>query len=317
MASLDSIRSALAGFSPVELIRGIELTRGRVLGWIGYLLYGLLVFSLVFAARFYVRQTDALARQAVSGLAGVTVEFPYLDPQLFPPRLTMDYLRVLDKGTKEPLLVLKDADVRVSVLPLLLGKLRLSVTSRAYGGLLDLDVTTGMFFSTDWLKVGVRTDMIELETIPQVVKYDKSLKGYATVDISLSGDWSNPLGLSGDFLVQLDGLDMENRFPVVKGPRLAGYKVVLDGSSDNGVFSIRDFDVLSQDGISLKTEGTITVDAADFSKSALDLSGKFLGPPKRLATSILDPKAVGMMQKKQAVPVKVTGVMGNPQVMMR
>jgi type II secretion system protein N len=295
----------------------MEITRARVLGWAGYFIYGLLVFSLVFAARYYVRQTDPLARQAVSGLAGVTVEFPYLEPQLFPPRLTLDYLRVLDKKTKAPLLVLKDADIRISMLSLMLGKLRLSVKSRAYGGLLDFDVTTGMFFNANWLKVGVRTDMIELDTIPQVVNYDKSLKGYATMDVSLSGDWSKPLELEGDFLVQLDGLDMENRFPVVKGARLAGYKILLDGSSDNGVLSIRDFDVLSQDGISLKTEGTITMDKADFSKSGLDLSGKFLGPLERLATSILDPKAVEMMKKKQAVPVKVTGVMGNAQILMR
>ncbi len=135
MNPLNTVRELFAKVPLFGRLSDFEVTRGTVLAGVGYLLFGLVVFCLVFAARYYVVQTDALVREVVGKLDGVTVEFPHLEPQLVPPRVTVEYVRVYHKKTRKPILLLKDTDLRLSFLPLLMGKLSLSATSRAYGGL--------------------------------------------------------------------------------------------------------------------------------------------------------------------------------------
>lgn len=317
MDILTAIRERLTPAAVVDAVMNFRPSRGDLLKAGAYLLYGVMVFSIVFAAKYYVRQTDELARKAVSGLDGVVIEFPYLEPQLFPPRVTLDYLRVLDAKTKKPIVLMRDADVRVSVLPLLMGKASISLTSRMYGGLVEADVTTGAFFNVDRASLDVRMEMVELERIPQVKQYDKSLKGFASIDASLDGEWRFPFAMEGSIVASLDQLDMENRFPVVKGARLKGFDMDIDCVMEDGVWSVARFDLVGKSGISLKSAGTVTVDQQDFNKSVLDMKGSFLGPPNQLATSVLDPKAVEMLKKKQVVPVAVTGMLGSPAVVLR
>ncbi len=317
MNPLNTVRELFAKVPLFGRLSDFEVTRGTVLAGVGYLLFGLVVFCLVFAARYYVVQTDALVREVVGKLDGVTVEFPHLEPQLVPPRVTVEYVRVYHKKTRKPILLLKDTDLRLSFLPLLMGKLSLSATSRAYGGLVDIDLSTGAFFNTDWLSVDVRTEMIDLGTIPQIKSFDRSLKGFLTIDASVQGAVNALLEVEGEVVARLDRLDMENRFPVIKGARLKGFSMNLDCSMEKGVWSFSQLDIVSTDGISLKTAGALSVDAKNFQKSTFEMNGKFLGSPKRLATSVLDPKAVAMMKKKQAVPVQLRGSIANPQVLLK
>lgn len=313
MNILDTIRERLPDLS-LETFRDIEVSRAQAFKWGAYFTFGLLVFSVVFAAKYYVRQTDELAREATGNLENVTVNYSYLDPQLFPPRVTLDYLRIHDKKTKRPILLLKDTDVRLSLFSLFVGKVSLSIDSRMYGGLVEADISTGMFFNTDWISLDVQMDMVELEKIPQVVSYDRTLKGFATVKASLAGEIALPKQMAGDLFVKIDRLGMENRFPVVKGARLEDFTVVADCTSKEGVLTVHDFDLISADGISLKTDGTITVNPKDFNLSTLDMRGKLMSPVKRLATSVLDPKAVKMLKEKKAVKVTMKGTPKSPQI---
>ncbi|BDQ38456.1 hypothetical protein SYK_28160 [Pseudodesulfovibrio nedwellii] len=317
MNPLNTIRERFFSFSLLDSIKGIEISRKKALTWSAYFFFGLIIFSLVFTAKYYVPQVDDMARNATSNLEGITVEFSYLEPQLFPPRVMLDYLRIYEKKPKKPILLLKDTDIRLSLFPLLVGKVSLSIDSRMYGGLMAADISTGMLFNTDWVSVDLKLDMVELEKIPQVKEYDRSFKGFASVETSFDGNIAFPSVMEGDLLVKVDQLDMENRFPIVKGARLSGYKVVLDCSLDDGLMTVRDFDLSDNDGISLKADGTIAIDQSDFNKSLLDLRGKFLGSPARLATSVLDPKVLTMLKKKQAVPVVVVGPLEGPQVLLK
>lgn len=280
------------------------------------LLYGMVVFGIVFAVQYYVRQADDLARKAVADLKGVTVEFSSIEPQLFPPRLTLDFLRVFDGKTKKPILLMKDTDLRLAVLPLFVGKVALSVEGRMYGGLVNAKVSTGSMLDMDWISADVKLDMVELEKIPQMRAYDKSLKGFALIETTFEGNLAAPETLTGEFYAKLDQLDMENRYPVVKGPRLKGFTVNFDCGLKDGLLTVRDLDVKDQTGISLKTDGTVTLDPANFMKSTLALEGKFTGPVARFAVSVLGKKAIGMLKKKQSVKVMVGGSVEQPKVEM-
>lgn len=315
MSVLDTIREKLPSF--VNPIGSVEITRQVVLKWAAYTIYGLIIFALVFAAKYYVQQSDELAREATASLEGVSVEFSYLEPQLFPPRVTLDYLRIYEKKTKKPLLLLKDTDIKLSVFPLLVGKVSLSVQSRLYGGLMNADVATGALFNTGRVSADLKLDMVELEKIPQVKEYDRSLKGFASVETSFGGELAVPSSIEGDFLLKIDQLDMENRFPIVKGARLKDFKVVLDCTHLDGLLTVRDFDLTSKDGISLKSEGTVAVNESDFNKSELDMKGKFIGPLNRLAASVLDPKVVALLKNKKAVPLTIKKSLDSPKLELR
>ncbi|MEF2231526.1 MAG: hypothetical protein V3571_11405 [Pseudodesulfovibrio sp.] len=282
-----------------------------------YFLYGTLVFSLIFCAKYYIRQTDTLARAAVAGLQGVTVEFSRLEPQLFPLRVTLDYLRVFDAKTLTPLLELNDAEIGLSARKLLTGKIALSLRCRMYGGVAEGAVGTGGLFDFSRMSLDIRADMLEMAKIPQVRDFDKSLKGYVTFEASLDGKPSYPLLMEGNVSATLRQLDMENRFPVVKGARLAGYDLTVDCAMDNGVFDFGKLDVTGANGVSLQTEGRVKVDPADFGKSVIEMKGSIAGPAGTFATSVIDPKAVAMLNKKQAVPIGITGSISNVIIRVR
>lgn len=317
MSMIDTIRDYLSPAGLADLAASLRPTRSGVLKGGGYFLFGVVVFAVVFAAKFAVRQADEYARTAVANLQGVIIEFPYLEPQLFPPSVTLDYLRIKDRKTKKQILAMKDVDLRISMLPLLMGKGSVSVTSRMFGGLVDATVSTGALFNTDWISADIVLDMVELQRIPQVKGYDKTLKGFASLTTSFEGKWRSPGGMSGDLYANLAQLDMENRFPVIKGPRLKGFRVDLDCSLEDDVLTVRDFDLKDNGGISLKSDGTIVLAMNNFNKSQLKMQGRFIGPPNRVATSVLAPKAVEMMKKKQAVPVSILGTMGRPDIKIK
>lgn len=67
------------------------------------------------------------------------------------------------------------------------------------------------------------------------------------------------------------------------------------------------------DAISLKIEGSFAVNQQDFNQSVIDMKGEFIGGAEQLATSVLDPKAVEMIMKKQAVPVWQKGLLAAPK----
>ena len=197
MNILDSIREHLAAFSLLDSIKSVELSRKKIMKWAAYTIYGVLAFSLFFTAKYYVLRTDELVREAVGNLDSVSLEFSYLEPRLFPPRVLLEYLRIYEKKTQKPILLLKETEINLSVLPLLVGKVRLSVISRMYGGMMEADVSTGSLFNTEWVNVDLFLDMIELEKVPQVKEYDRTFKGFATVNASLRGEWASPLGMEG------------------------------------------------------------------------------------------------------------------------
>ncbi len=158
--------------------------------------------------------------------------------------------------------------------------------------------------------------MIDLGTIPQIKSFDRSLKGFLTIDASVQGAVNALLEVEGEVVARLDRLDMETVSGDQRSPT-QGFSMNLDCSMEKGVWSFSQLDIVSTDGISLKTAGALSVDAKNFQKSTFEMNGKFLGSPKRLATSVLDPKAVAMMKKKQAVPVQLRGSIANPQVLLK
>jgi type II secretion system protein N len=317
MSMLDAIRERMNPATLLDAVRGFEFTRRGLLVALAYFLYGVVVFAVVFAAKYAVLNADALIREAVARQDAFTVEFSRFEPQILPPRVVLDHLRVLDKKTGQPLLLMGETDLRLSVLPLLVGKVGVSLTSRMYGGVVEADLATGVFFNTDVVNADISLDMVELERIPQVRAYDKSLKGFASVTASLHGEWASPLSMEAELTGRLAQLDMENRVYVVKGARLTGYEVDLDCALNDGVLRVRRLDLSGGDGISLKTEGDIAVNDQDFLQSKLDMTGKFLGPPEALATRVIDPKALAMLRNKQAVNVAVTGTPANPAAVLK
>lgn len=317
MSLLDAIRER-ASFSALwEAVSIWRPTRGGMLQAFLYFLYGALVFSVVLAARYYVRQADTLARATVAGLQGVTVEFPRLEPQLIPPRMTLDYLRVLDAKTGKAVFEIKDVTARFSLPALLVGRLSCYLEGRAYGGVVDAKVSTGAFFSASKGSLDLNLEMIELQRVPQVSEYDKTLTGFVSGQVSLSGEWAAPLGMEGDVLLNLKRLDMDNRFPVVKGSRLAGVDVRLDCSVSKGLVTVRGFDLKSGDTLSLEMVGAITLDESSVLNSKLDLNGQVSGDPSRLANSLLEKRILGMLKKKQPIRVTMSGPMASPRLLAR
>lgn len=315
MSILDSFQK-LSFADLVDTAVSWRPTRRGTFKFFLYLIYGVVVFTVVWCAKFYVRQADTLAREAVAGLEGISVEFPYLEPHLFPPRVTLDYLRVANAKTKKTTFEMRDTDIRLSLFPLVVGKVSFSIKSRMYGGIVEADVSSGALLDFDWISCDLKADMFELERIPQVNVYDRTLKGFGSIDTEIKGVWSAPASMSGDLYLNLAQLNMENRFPVVKGRRLKGYQLDLDCSLEDGLMTVRDLDILSNDGISLKTEGAVTLSGESFEKSTLDMTGKFIGPPNRLATSMIDKKAVVMLKRKQAVKVELVGKIVSPRLQM-
>lgn len=286
-------------------------SRSGVFKFLLYLAYGLVVFFVVWSVKYYVRQADALARKAVAGLDGISVEFSHIEPQLFPPQVVVDYLSIANSKTNKTILKMTDADIRLSLFPLLVGKVSFSIKARIYGGLAEADVTSGALFDFDWISCDLTAEMLELEAIPQVNEYDRTLKGFGSIKTEFKGAWNVPTLISADLYLDLARLDMENRFPIVKGERLKGYRIDLDCSLEQGFVTVRGFDIQSDDGISLQAEGSVTLDGENFGKSKLDLTGKFIGPLNRLATSVIDKKAVAQLEKTQAVKVSVTGTLAS------
>ena len=317
MSVLDTIREKVTLAAVTDAITGIRVTPKGVLKAVAYLIYGMIVFTVVFATKYYVQQADDLARKGVAGLKGITVEFPYLEPRLFPPRVTLDYLRVLDKKTGKTLLVMKDADIKVSPMKLLWGKVAVSFTSRMWGGVVDATISTGSMFNTDWVSLDITTDMVELDKIPQVRDYDETLKGFATLNVSLNGEWKAPLLMEGEVVGTLKQLDMDNRFPVIKGARLKGYDIDIDTFLGDGDLRFERLDVVGENGVAFKASGSIKTDGSNFNKSTLDMKGTFIGPVNLLATSVIDPKAVAMLKKKQALPVVISGNMQSPKITLK
>lgn len=317
MSMIDSIRDFLSPSTLADLAGSLKPTRSGLLRGLGYFLFGAIVFVVVFASKYSVRHADEFARKITADIQPVKVEFSYLAPTLFPPRATLDYVRITDRKTKQPILLMKDVDLRLSVLPLLMGKGSFSIKSRMFGGVVDASFSTGTLFNTDWISGDVSLEMVELQTIPQIKGYDKTLKGFASLEASFEGKWGTPQGMEADLYANLAQLDMENRFPIIKGARLKGFRVDLDCSLADGVITVRDFDLKDSAGISLKSDGTISLAANNFNKSLLKMQGKFIGPPNRVAMSVLDPKAAQMLKKKQAVPVNILGTVGRPNIKMK
>jgi len=313
----DSIRSCLNKETLLDQFRNIEISRGFLIRSCGYLAYGLIVFLMVFTVRYYALQADTLVREAVSGLENVVVEFPHIEPQLLPPRVTVDYLRVYEKKGRKPILLLKDTDIRMSMFPLLIGKASFSIVTRAYGSVVEAHLSTGAMFDTDWLNADVKFEALDLDKIPQIRQFDRTMKGYASLDASLSGEWANPLTMRGDVVASLAQLDMDNRFPIVKGKRLQGFTIDLDCSMRDGLWDIARFDLRSESGISLKVAGLLDVDETSFDNSNIDMEGKLLSDPKLLATRVLDPKVVQMLKRKQAVPIQCAGTIARPNITLK
>ncbi|WP_243543965.1 hypothetical protein [Pseudodesulfovibrio tunisiensis] len=282
-----------------------------------WLVYGCLVFAVVFTARYFLLQADELARKAVAGLPGVRVEFPLLEPELVPPRAFLDYLRVVDARTGRTIAEMKDAEIRVAVLPLLVGKARVSMAGRMFGGIVRADVASGALFDTDWLDADIRAEMVELQSFPQVRAYDRSMTGFLDADASLSGPWADPVSMNLRIAARLSALDMENRYPVIKGPRIKGFTIDLEGGKQDNELQFARLDIADGEDVSLKLEGVVTLVPENVGQSRLDMRGRFLGTPERLAVSVLDPEAVNMLKRRQAVPVSVQGVLERPDVRMK
>ena len=317
MDPLSNVKEWLADFSVLESLRAIDLSGKALVKLAALFVYGIIVFCIVFISRYYVSRADELIRDVAQRNESLIIEFPYLDPQVFPPKASLDYLRIYERKGKKPILLMKDLEVRLGVLPLLVGKGNVSLAGRAYGGVVEADLTTGMFFNPEYLSVDLKFDMVELPKVPQVKAYDRSLKGFLSLEASVSGEPANPLAMEGDVYLNLAQLDMDNRFPVIKGSRLKGYRIDLDCTLEDGVMSIRDFDVKSDDGIVLKSSGSVVFDESNVQQSVLDMEGRFQGPVKRLATSILDTKAVAMLKKNQAVSLDIAGSFGAPQIVLK
>ncbi len=317
MDILANIRERLDGFNLMDVVRDIEITRRTALKMGAYAIYGLFVFCVVFAVRYYGSRADELIRGVTDASEALIIEYPHIDPQIFPPRMTLDYLRIYERKGKKPVLLMKDVDVRFGVFPLLFAKGNVTARGRAYGGLVEAELTTGMFFNTESLRADIKCDMVELQKVPQVIAYDRTLKGYATVDASISGDINDPLGMTGNLSLNLTQLDMDNRFPVVKGSRLAGYGFALDCELDDYTVQIARLHISGPNNLSMKMEGAVSIDQRNMLQSTLDLKGSCYANPQMLASSILGPKVVTMMQKKQKVPIKINGSLANPQGLLR
>lgn len=315
MSRLNDIRERLNACSMA--IPNVEITRSHIRAGLGYLLWGVLVFVVVFGAQYFIRNADSMARKAVADLPGVTVDFSYLEPQLLPPRVTLDYLHIRYRNNKQPLLMLGSTDARLSLLPLLMGKVEVSLKSMAYGGLVEASVATGAFLDTDQVNGEITLDLVELNKVPQARNYDRTIKGFGSVQATFEGAWADPLSMQAAVTASLEKLNTENRYPIIKGGRLKDYRIDLDCTLQEGILTVRDFDLKSGDGITMKTDGIITVDKSNIYRSKLNMKGRFNAPINRLATTILHRTVTNRLKKKQAVTMTMGGNVERPQIQLQ
>ncbi|MGE4554134.1 MAG: type II secretion system protein GspN [Desulfovibrionaceae bacterium] len=308
MIRLHDLRRYLSPAPLLEAAAELRPSRAGLLRLGGWLAYGAVVFALVFALKFYLPRTDALVRQALAGQEAVVLEFPHLEPTLFPLGADLDYLRVYDAKTRKPLLLMKQTSVRLSALPLLLGKVRVTLRGHAYGGTLEGTVSTGVFLSTKRLSADLVLDTVDLEQIPQVRDLDAAATGLLSGEVSFSGDPASPWTGDGELSLHAAQLGVNNLVPVVKGPRLEGFRLDVDCRLQDGVLTIGRMDAEGDD-VSFKSSGALTVDPADIYNSTLSMSAGFLAPVEKLATSVLQPQAVELLKKKQPVKMKIDGTL--------
>lgn len=311
---LDSV-SAQFGETFSDLLK--IPSRRSLFAFTGYFLYGLLVFAIVFTSKFIEPRIEPVLREKISQLQGIRLDFPKLDVTLLPPKVATRHLAVYDKASKQKLVQLSDVTLDVSLFSLVTGRGGVSLTANAYGGKLHADWSTGFLYNPQKASADIELDMVELERIPQIKEYDKTLKGIASLNLAFAGEPANPLQMEGEIEAKIDQLYMENRFPVIKGARLKGFGIDLDGTFEEGQLALSKLNIADEQGISLKTEGQVVFDQQEFGKSELNMKGRFIGPVDRLAKTVLDPRVVKMLNNKQAVPVIMTGVIGRPAIVLR
>lgn len=314
MSILDTVRDRLSGQNVSDLVNGIDLSRGAVVRYIAYAVYGVTLFCLFFAVKHFAAGADAMVRERLGGLEGVVVDIPRIEADLVPPGCMLEYVRLYDKQTHEPLLLMKETDVRLAVLPLLMGKLELKFSGRVYGGMLDGVVSFGSWGGTDVVELDVAFDMVELERIPQVQAYDPAVRGFWSGEASLEGDPADFRAMTGSIRTTVAQLNGENRLSIIAGDRLSGFRAVLEGSLEKGVLTADPFSLTHADGLELIVSGTMTVNGKRFERSKLDLKGTFVGPPAMLAGDANKPAIRAILKQNEPVSVTVGGSFYNLRI---
>lgn len=270
MARFDDLRGRIrAALDGLAVCRPAVSVRS-VAGWT---VYGVVVFLAVFALRWAALNADGLADRLLGDVNGLRVGVSGLEPSLLPPGAHVAEILVSDTATGKPLFSMRDAELRLHPLSLLLTRLSLSLEGRSYGGRGRVDLASGSLFDFDRVDAGFHLDTVEIRGIPQMMAYDPSMTGFATLDASVQGEWTRPKGLTGNVSLALDRAEMANRFKLIRARRLRDCAVRMRFSLADGVLTSEEFVVKGEKGVTLDAQGTVTVDQKLFDNSKINIHG--------------------------------------------
>jgi len=313
----NELRERIQLTSLTDALADVHFSKGLLLKVGAYCAFGLIVFCMVFTLQYWTVKADGLTNEMLSDVNGMRVEVAGLTPQFLPPGAMISRLNVFDAQSGKKLFLLHDVELRLSTLPLLVGKIDLGMVGRAYNGMANLTLEFGSLFDFDWVNFDIQLDMVELDAIPQVLEYDRTMTGFGSFEAFLEGLWAEPKGLTGIVKVSLDKVDMDNKFPLIRAKRLKECSVDMKFSLTDGVLAAEFFRVQGEGGITLTAGGAIVVNERDFKQSTLKMQGKIIGPNKAVMQDAFRAKALQKLEKGRDVLISFLGSIKSPQIVLR
>lgn len=278
-------------------------------------LWGLLVFSLCLGTRL---ASDRIAAALADGLPpgiGLTLAARDVEPLAFPPGAHAAAL-TLGRPGKGPLLTLRDATMRLSLLSLITGRLGLDVSGTVGDGSLALTAAGGFLFDTDSLRLKARAEALPLSGVPALAALDKGLKGALDGTLSLSAPLAAPL--TGEASASLVATDLHaiNFIPLLTPKRLPPMDVELELAAADGALKV---DRLAATGKNLEImiQGGMGIDAEAPLRSTLDFDAKVRLPAAMVVKGLVRPEDYAQFQRGRAVDIRITGTPEAPRILGR
>jgi type II secretion system protein N len=287
--------------------------RGRLPQVAAYLLYALVLAGVLLIWKFPYQSLEGRIEAAASRHLGMRVEITDLSPT-FPPGLKASRCVVKPwEAGREPVFEMARGSLRFRILPLLRGAAGARFYASAYGGSLSGDLSVGLGREHPYQLTAI-VQSIRLEenrAVPQLL--GRRMSGTLSGEFRIDGAMGKKGGLTGGGRIEVHhgSLPVESSYLKVKSldevelnatMKLAGGKLVVEGC---------DF---KAKGIQGSLKGTVNL-APVWSESVLDLAGEGQvdGTLLNLDPS-LAPQVQALLQQQKALPFRLRGSLGSPQV---
>lgn len=285
--------------------------------WLWLSLYGVVMFSLFFGVHYLSANIDPMLRKALGNVTAITIQPGPMTFEPMPPKLSMPYCFIRQSPKAPVMLDMRNVSIKLSLLKLLSLKGAVDVEAKLLGGSIVGNIGTGSFFRTSRVSTDVVLEGINAAAVPFLKRFDSSIGGRIDLALEFDGNPNSSDTWEGQARLRVSNGKMANLVPLIRLPNLKDVSLNGVASIDANVFDFSQLEMDVADGLNVSLRGTFALDMNQIGSSVVNMQGEVRTNPKIVAMTLLDKRAVALINQKKPVRFTATGPLRTAKLKMQ